>query len=890
MIAPALPTGMRLKQRLAALAATLLVLLPATVWAAPPTTLTLDQGWQFRLATGDAHASEHPHAARWIPATVPGAVQTDLMAAGLAADPFIGRNEAAIQWIGLSDWVYRTQFEVDPAMLARRHAELVFDGLDTFAEVYLNGHRLLAADNMFRRWSARAKPWLRAGANTLEVRLYSPIKRLQPWLKRQPYALPGEFDSAFGDEPKGRQTANYVRKAAYQYGWDWGPRIVTEGIWQPVHLDTWDGLRVAGLQVAQQRLDAQSAELGVRLDVEAEHGDRLPLQIRVLGPDGTPVSREVRTLDVAAGRHALAVPVAIAHPRRWYPVGYGAQDMYTVQVRLGAGDDPLFEASRQVGLRTVELRRRKDRWGRSFEFVVNGIPIFAKGANLIPFDSFPARVDEARMHRVLASAREANMNMLRVWGGGYYLPDAFYAVADRMGLMVWQDFMFGGAIPPRDAAFVANVRQEAIEQVERLSGHPSVVLWCGNNEVQSSWLSWGDRKALQRSLAPAENERIRQGMGDLFGHVLREVVEQHDPAVPYWPSSPSQGGDGFANSLDDGDYHYWDVWSGEARPATAYLDVTPRFQSEYGLQSFPDLRTIEAFAGAGPLQADAPVLRAHQKFDSGNGNRRLLDYVRRESGEPRDFPALVYLSQVMQADGIALAAEHLRASRPRSMGSLYWQLNDLWPGVTWSSIDSYGRWKALQFRARRFYAPLLVAALRHEGATTVSLVSDRTTPLAARWRLRLMDFTGKVLREEAHDVTLAPLASTRVARYTDAQLLEGADPRATFAAFELASDGKVVSRNLVFFALPKELHLPRPHVHAQLAPAARGYTLTIATDALARDVWVSFGDLDAGLSDNGFDLLPGEPVAIDVDSKASAEALRQALQVQDLAHAMETLP
>jgi len=878
----------RLRPRLAFLAGALLM--PALAVAAAQATRTLDRGWQVRLAAGDAHAASHPRAARWFSATVPGSVQTDLMAAGLVADPLLDQNEAAIQWVGLSDWVYRTDFQVDQGTLARRHAELVFDGLDTFAEVYLNGHKLLAADNMFRRWSAPVKPWLQAGTNTLEVRLYSPIKRLQPWLKRQPYALPGEFDSAFGDEPKGLQTANYVRKAAYQYGWDWGPRIVTEGIWQPVHLESWDALRVTGLHVGQQHLDERTAQLDVALDVEADGARSLPLAIKLLGPNGEPVRSLTRTVDMAAGHHRLRVPVEIDHPKRWYPVGYGAQDMYTVQVRLGDDQAPLYRASREIGLRTVELRREPDRWGRSFAFVVNGIPVFAKGANLIPFDSFPTRVDEARMRQVLAAARDAHMNMLRVWGGGYYLPDAFYAMADRMGLMVWQDFMFGGAIPPRDAAFVANVRQEAIEQVERLSGHPSIVLWCGNNEVQSSWLSWGDRKALQRKLPPAESERIRQGMAELFGEVLREVVAEHDADVPYWPSSPSQGGDGFANSLDEGDYHYWDVWSGEAKPATAYLEVTPRFQSEYGLQSFPDLRTIRAFAGAGPLQADAPVLRAHQKFDGGNGNRRLLDYVRREYGEPKDFPALVYLSQVMQADGIALAAQHLRAARPRSMGSLYWQLNDLWPGATWSSIDSYGRWKALQFRARRFYAPLLVAALRHEGETTVSLVSDRTAPIDARWRLRLMDLAGKVLRDESHDVTLAPLASTQVARYTDAQLLAGADPRATFAVFDLIEDGKLVSRNPVFFALPKALHLPRPDIQTQLTPAAQGYTLTLATDALARDVWVSFGDLDAAPSDNGFDLLPGEPVTLAVDSKASVEALRQALQVQDLAHAMGTPP
>ena len=878
------PTATRTRPRLSRLACALF-LLPALATAATPATQKLDGSWQFRLAPGDSHAADHPQATRWLAATVPGTVQTDLLAAGFVADPFLGENEQAIQWIGLSDWIYRTRFDADAATLARRHVELVFDGLDTYADVYLNGHKLISADNMFRRWAAPAKPWLHEGANTLEVRLYSPIKRLQPWLARQPYALPGEFDSAFGDEPRGRQSANYVRKAGYQYGWDWGPRIVTEGIWQGVHLDSWDDLRVTGLHVAQPHVDAQHAQTEVQLAIDADTTTSLQLQVDVRDPGGQPVAHLAQPVTLAAGSHRVDVPLAIDHPRRWYPAGYGAQDMYAFHVQLSGKDGVIYEATREVGLRSVELRQERDRWGRGFAFVVNGIPVFAKGANLIPFDSFPTRVTGAQMRRVLESARDAHMNMLRVWGGGYYLPDDFYAMADRLGLMVWQDFMFGGAITPDGPAFVPNVRQEAIEQVERLRDHPSLVLWCGNNEVQSSWLSWDDRKAFRKSITPAQDARIAQGMRTLFGSLLRKVVAQHDPDVPYWPSSPSTGGDGFANTLGEGDYHYWEVWSGEAKPASAYLEVTPRFQSEYGLQSFPSMRTIHAFTGAGGLEADSPVLRAHQKYDGGNGNRRLLMYVQREYGQPKDFPSLVYLSQLMQAEGIALAAEHLRASRPRSMGSLYWQLNDVWPAVSWSSIDWYGRWKALQFRARRFYAPLLVAALRHGGDTAVTLVSDRTTPLSARWRVRVLDFSGKPLHEQQVDVVLAPLAATHVADFSDAQLLGGADPKTTFAVFELLSGDQVASRNLVFFDQPKQLALPLPHIRTQWARVEDGYALTLDSDVLARGVWLSFGDLDATPSDNAFDLLPGEPVRVTVRSDATLDALRTALRLQDLASA-----
>ncbi|MBV8158864.1 MAG: glycoside hydrolase family 2 protein, partial [Dyella sp.] len=791
-------------------------LLPALAWSAPLATLSLDQGWQFRLAPGDAAAATHPEATKWLPATVPGTVQTDLMAVRQAADPFYRDNEAKIQWVGLSDWQYRTTFNVDAATLSREHVELVLDGLDTYADVTLNGSKLVAADNMFRRWRVPVKNVLRKGDNKLEVRLYSPIKRLQPWLLKQPYALPGEFDSAFGDEPKGKQTANYVRKANYQYGWDWGPRIVTEGIWQDVHLDSWDALRIADFHVEQSQVDRDAAHVSAMIDVDVDASQPLTVNLDVLGPEGEAVAHVAREVTVDPGNHPISLPLRIADPRLWYPTGYGAQDMYTFKVTLRDGDGVLHGAERSVGLRSVELRRQPDRWGRSFEFVVNGIPVFAKGANLIPFDSFPSRDVTLRMHDVVASARDANMNMLRVWGGGYYLPDRFYELADRFGIMIWQDFMFGGAIPPNDTAYVENTRQEAIEQVKRLRNHPSIVLWCGNNEVQTGWESWPDRDAFAKTLTAKQRDLIVTGMVNLFGNVLRDVVARYDRDVPYWASTPSTDYEGAANVPDNGDMHYWDVWSGQAKPLTEYLNVTPRFQSEYGLQSFPVMRTIRAFAAPEDMQAESPVMRAHQKYDNGNGNQRLLLYIERSYGTPRDFPAFVYLSQVMQAQGIELAAEHLRASRPQSMGSLYWQINDVWPGASWSSIDVYGRWKALQFHARRFYAPLLVAALRHDGNTAVSVVSDQLASFSGHLRVQLMDFTGKVIDEHKHSISLPSLSSVPAGNYTDAQLLHGADPHAVFAVFELVDGNGVASRSVVFFDEAKNLKLPSPHIRTKM--------------------------------------------------------------------------
>ncbi|HKT42236.1 MAG TPA: glycoside hydrolase family 2 protein [Rhodanobacteraceae bacterium] len=850
------------------------------------TTQSLDSGWQFRIAPGDAHAAAHPRAGQWLSAMVPGSVQTDLMALKLIPDPYWRDDEAKIQWVGLSNWQYRTRFDVDAATLARRHVDLVFDGLDTFADVYLNGHRILSADNMFRRWRVPVKALLRAGANTLEVRLHSPIERLQPWLLKQPYALPGEFDSAFGDEPKGRQTANYVRKAAYQYGWDWGPRVVTEGVWQDVKLESWDALRLADFHIAQQLVSADAAKLDAQMDIQADASTSAKLVLSWRAPDGSTQSLQ-RDVALKTRDNAVAIPFEIAHPQRWWPVGYGKPNLYDFHVELTAGGKVLASGDKETGLRSVELRRRKDQWGKSFEFVVNGVPIFAKGANFIPPGIFPTRVTPARIRQLLESARDANMNMLRVWGGGYYLPDDFYAMADKLGLMVWQDFMFGGAIPPSDPAFRDNVRVEATQQVQRLRDHPSIVLWCGNNEVETGWESWDDRKAFKKTLTAAQRQHIEQGMRELFDHTLRDVVAKNAPDVPYWPSTPGTDYDGPVNVTNDGDYHYWNVWSGDALPATAYLDVTPRFMSEYGLQSMPVMQTIDAFTEPSDRSIDSKVMRAHQKFDGGNGNQRLLKYVEREFGKPKDLASFAYLSQVMQAEGIQLAAEHLRASRPESMGSLYWQLDDTWPGITWSSIDWYGRWKALQYHARRFYAPLMIAALRNKDMTTVTLVSDRTTPVAAQWRLRVMDFTGKVIAQKQVDITLAALSSTHVATFTDAQLLHGADPRTTFALFDLLVDGREVSRNLVFFDEPKNLALPLPHIRTQLARTNGGYVLTLESGTLAREVWVSFDDTDADISDNAFDILPGQQVTLAVRSKATLDALRKTLKIGNLADAMQ---
>ncbi len=862
----------------------MLVLLAA--WALPVAAAPLAAEWSFRLLPGDARGAAHPGLQQWRPAQVPGAVHTDLLAQGQIPDPYVGAPEAGLQWIGLADWEYRARFDVDAGTLARAHAELAFDGLDTFATVTLNGQPLLQADNSHRIWRARVDGKLRARGNELRIVLRSPIRTLLPGVQAMPHKIAGNYPSPYGDEPKDVMVGNFVRKPGYHFGWDWGPRYVTAGIWRPVRLESWDAQRLTALAVQTRALDATRADLEVAVEVESAAVGTAAVQIEVLDPDGRRVARIDRKALLKAGDNRIVMPVALPQPRRWWPAGQGEQARYTVRATLAPGTTDATRIEQRTGLRTVELRREVDRnGGQGFAFVINGVPIFAKGANVIPFDMFPARVDAARIRRELTAARDANMNMLRNWGGGYYEDDVFFDIADELGLLVWQDFMFGGGMQPGyDPDFRANVVAEARDNVRRLRHHPSVVLWCGNNEEETAWKDWGHGRDLTAA-DPAFAAKVWQGYVDLFGNDLRQVVAEEGLGVPYWSSSPSNDLDEKANDSTRGDKHYWQVWGNPALPVTAYLHETPRFMSEYGLQAWPVLRTLDGIIPAAEQQVDSPTVRAHQKFMAGEGNQRLLKYIEEEYGTPRDFPAFVYLSQVMQADGIQLAALHHRASRPYTMGSLYWQLNDVWPGASWSSIDYAGRWKALHFHAKRFFADHAVAALRDEGVTRVSLLNDRQQGLQATWRMRVMDLDGALRNEQRHTVALPPLSALEVGRFADADLLKGADPTRTVAVVELFDGATLLSQQVVYFAPAKALALSPAKIDSTLRADGEGAVLTLRAPKLVRALWIDFDGVDATLDDNALDLVPGETVTIRLGSKADLPTLRRTLRLTSLADA-----
>jgi beta-mannosidase len=819
----------------------------------------LESGWKFREAGKDA----------WYPAIVPGCVHTDLMNNKLIGDPFYRDNEQKLQWIGKTDWDYQTTFNVTPELLKRRNIELVFEGLDTYASVFLNDAPLLNADNMFRTWRVDAKGALKAGANTLRIRFRSPINEVMPAMAKLDYQLPAPND-------QGEKTSPWTRKAPYQFGWDWGPRFVTSGVWKPVALEAWDGARINDLHILQSSVTKDVAQLTAEVQIISDSEMTVALTLDSFnGRTSIPLARQGTRLH--AGINLWPINVEIQHPSLWWPNGLGPQNLYNFKARLlTIGGRPLDQTTTRTGLRSLELRQQADEGGKSFEFVINGVPVFAKGGNWIPADSFPTRISKDRYRHLLESVRDTNMNMLRVWGGGIYESNDFYDLCDEMGILVWQDFMFACSMYPGDRAFLDNVRAEATDNVKRLRNHPSISIWVGNNEVETAWQHWGWKQNL-----PA---RLWDDYLKIFHGVLKEVCASLDPSRPYWPSSPS------SNLLDDpdsqkmGDVHYWAVWHA-SKPFEEYEKQFPRFMSEYGFQSFPQIETVNSYTVPADHDIQSPVMLAHQRHP--RGNQLIREYMLREYPQPKDFESFLYVSQVLQAEGIKIGAEHMRRIMPHNMGSLYWQIDDCWPVASWSSIDYNGRWKALQYYARRFYSPLLVSPHVENENINFYIVSDRTENVQARLNISLMDFEARTLKNLQKEMTVNALQSKSYLSIPVSELLQGQDRKRIVLYCELLIDGKPVSTNEYFFEPYKNLSVPKPQITTDVSRVRDRFIITLDSDKFARAVYLSLPNHEGSFNNNYFDLLPGKKVAVEFRTREALapEDLRNQLKIRTMADA-----
>lgn len=831
----------------------------------------LSENWEFKALEDST----------WLPAKVPGTVHTDLLKNKLIEDPFYRLNEHALQWIDKKDWEYSTTFEVTSNELEFENIDLQFLGLDTYSEIYLNDELILTSDNMFRTYELAVKGNLKEGENELRVVFSSPIKKGIEKYDALGYQIPvSNNDLAEIGKVEGEKAVSiFTRKAGYHFGWDWGPRLVSSGIWRPVTLKYWDSHQITNLNVVQHEIEEKKASLTAVLEVNVSSEDSEGT-VAVIVNGKELITEKVSLVN---GTNTLAVPFEINNPKRWWPNGLGEQVLYNVEVRLTSNG--LTDAEKQrVGLRKIELVTDADSIGNAFYFKINDVPVFMKGANYIPQDVFLTEVGSERYEHILQSAQDANMNMLRVWGGGVYETDEFYDLCDEKGLLVWQDFMFACAMFPGDKAFLDNVRQEAIDNVKRLRHHASIALWCGNNEILSAWGNWGWKNNVVKDQSAEVADTIWKAYDDVFHKILPEVVTELDNGRSYWPSSPGSAF-GEKESFERGDAHYWMVWWGK-EPFKKYNDAIPRFMSEYGFQSFPNMSTINKYTVPEDHDIFSEVMKSHQRSTIGNGT--IDEYMKRHYKQPKDFESFIYCSQLLQAHGIKVGIEAHRRNRARCMGSLYWQIDDCWPVASWSSIDYYGNWKALHYAVKRGFESQVISFEESESELKCHVINDKLEPVVASLKLELISFEGKEIKTWDKELTIKANSAAVYYELTNDKLPDQKELKSVLLKTTIVSEGVELVQAVHYFHPFKDLELPQPELSFELAEDDDLLTVTVSTKNLAKDVFVT-AQQKGNFSDNYFDLLPGESKSISIlKSKIKdIEAFKKDLKVLTLWNTFE---
>ena len=769
-------------------------------------------------------------------AIVPGTIHTDLLRAGMINDPFKGTNEKKLQWVDRQNWNYSREFFIDDSsLIAAGNVELVFEGLDTRADVYFNDSLILMSNNMFRTWRRNVSGLIRYGKNSLEVHFFAAETFVDSLADEYPVALPDK--------------RGFIRKAPYQFGWDWGPAFKSCGIWRPVYLVFWDEVRMEEPQIIQKKLNDDMAEITVRCRLESMLESEVKIRFVIKGSRKQVYEKR---LVLNEGMNSVEYVFQIDDPELWWPNGMGNQHLYELTTCLYLGDKLCDMETEKFGLRTIEVINQQDSIGESFYFKVNGIPVFIKGANYIPQDNFLPRVSDEKYKRLIEQAVDANMNMLRVWGGGIYEQDIFYDICDREGIMLWQDFMFACNMYPGDPAFLKNVKAEARQNIKRLRNHPSLAMWCGNNEVSEGWHNWG----WQESMAWSDQDSIllEKAYRAIFDSILPGVVETYDSGRFYWPGSPKYGW-GREKSMTHGDSHYWGVWWG-AEPFEVYEKKTGRFMSEYGFQAFPSPACIDSFAAKEDQFLYSGSMKAHQKHPRGFELIRL--YMERDFPVPEDFGDYVYMSQILQTYGIKKAIHAQRRSRPVCMGSLYWQLNDCWPGISWSSIDYCGNPKALYYGVKKAYNNILISAITENNRTEIFLINDSLQELKGRLSVQMIDFWGNVIKDSLIDCRVQGNTLGKPMQIRHNQWFRDKSPGEVFLSIKFYEKDKQYANHDHFFVSPAELLLPEAEFDLEINKNNNDYSLVLSSEVLMRYLMLEAQNTTGEFSDNCFDLLPGE--------------------------------
>ncbi|MDR6157014.1 beta-mannosidase [Chryseobacterium sp. SLBN-27] len=766
----------------------------------------------------------------WFTASVPGTVHLDLMNNKIIPDPYKDENEKKVQWIENENWDYQTSFNISSKDLENQNIELIFNGLDTFSEIYLNGKLIQSTDNMFRKWTIPVRQSLKNGENILQVKFRSAVNVGKELAQKVPFTMP--------ESPR-----SFVRKAQYQFGWDWGPRLVTAGIWKDVKLNFWNIARLDHIKIEQKILTKQKADLNIHAEIFATEEGKYTFSI----------NGKSQNISLKSGLNLISIPYQIQNPKLWQPNGWGNPNLYDIKVSLQKDSKMIAEKSEKIGLRTVELIQEKDEKGKSFYFKVNGKPMYAKGTNWIPGDSFSTRMTKEKYQHLIKDCKDANMNMIRVWGGGIYEDDEFYKACDENGILVWQDFMFAGSFYPADEKFQKNVELEVKDQIERLQNHPSLALWCGNNEIDEAIVNWGYQKQFKYS--KEDSLQVWKDYKKIFHEVIPNSIQKYassDKQI-YWESSPSIGW-GHKESLTEGDSHYWGVWWGE-QPFEIYNEKVPRFASEYGFQGMPTLETTKSmFSGNPELDLNNGTIKAHEKHS--RGWEIIENYMKRDFIVPTDFVKYNYVSQLLQARGMQIAIEAHRRSKPYNMGTLYWQLNDCWPVVSWSSIDYLGNWKALHYQVKRSFENQVILPEEKDENLDFYVINDEFKTFEnVSLEFDILKFNGekKGSGGAAEVRTLESNGGLNFDSFLLEEIIGDADRNEIFLHVIVRDEKneKIIAESNYFFAKPKDLKLPKPNLKIRKISSTE---IEISTDVLAKDVYL-IGDTH--FSDNFFDLLPG---------------------------------
>ena len=762
---------------------------------------------------------------------IPGTVLSGLLAAGKIKDPFYRTNEDATRALFWKDYVFTRTFDVDEELLAQQHIVLVCEGLDTLAEISINGTFLAKTDNMHRTWKFQAKKLLHPGKNEIQIVFRSVLRFIEDY----PYEAHKKINYIPCGSMKGNQL---LRKAHSMFGWDWGPQTIDAGIFRDIYLQGYSHARIEDIRIHQQHAKNVSVQTSITLS-ESVPGQKLCVE---LSEDGADKPLQTKLCKTNADGVA-AVDFVIENPKLWWPNDYGDQPLYIVRTTLLDEDETSLESiTRRIGLRTLTISQEKDEWGNEFAFCVNGVKIFTRGGNYIPDDCLYTRITEKKLDYTLESCRRAHFNCVRVWGGGYYPSDAFYDLCDEKGLIVWQDLMYACNVYDVTDAFAENCRQETYDNVRRLRHHASLGLWCGNNEIESAWDHWGD---FQKETPYLRADYIR-----LFEEVLPKAVQEADGEIFYWHSSPSSGGC-FDNPDDAnrGDTHYWDVWHGQ-KPFTDYRKYFFRFCSEFGFQSFPCAKTVNSFTLEDDRNIFSRVMESHQKNDAANG--KMLYYLSENLRYPKDLTHLLYASQVLQGMAIKYGVDHWRRNRGRCMGTLYWQINDDWPAPSWSSIDYFGRWKALHYMAQKFYAPHAVSMTLEDHRCHVYFSNESFETTEYSLTLSIRDLSGNVL-ETYETKGNSPAFSAIETAVVDICSWEDQKDDVFLEAVIHTKDQKVL-KDVETLVPYKYLNLKKPVISTEAEETNDAFILHISSDCFAPFVALDFDDADVIFSDNFFHL------------------------------------